>query len=145
MENGVIAGFPMMGVKATLLDGSYHEVDSSDIAFRAAGSIAFRNAASKAVPRLLEPIMDVEVVLPEEYMGEVIADLTSRRGKIAGMFSRSDARIVAATVPLAEMFGYATRLRSLTQGRAVYTMQFSRYSPLPEAIEEQLVNRIRGY
>lgn len=145
MENGVIAGFPMTGVKAILLDGSYHEVDSSDLAFRAAGAIAFREAAKKAKPRLLEPIMNVEVVVPEEYMGEVIGDLTSRRGKIGGMFNRSDARVVAASVPLAEMFGYATELRSLTQGRAVYTMQFSRYEPLPDNLEAQLVSKIRGY
>jgi elongation factor G len=145
MENGVIAGFPMTGVKAILLDGSYHEVDSSDLAFRAAGAIAFREAAKKAKPRLLEPIMNVEVVVPEEYMGEVIGDLTSRRGKIGGMFNRSEARVVAASVPLAEMFGYATELRSLTQGRAVYTMQFSRYEPLPDNLEAQLVSKIRGY
>ncbi len=145
MENGVIAGFPMTGVKATLLDGSYHDVDSSDIAFRAAGSIAFRDAARKAEPKLLEPIMDVEVVVPEEYMGEVMGDLTSRRGRIGGMFNRSEARVVAASVPLAEMFGYATRLRSLTQGRAVYTMQFSKYMPLPQNLEEELVSRIRGF
>lgn len=145
MENGVIAGFPMTGVKAILLDGSYHEVDSSDLAFRAAGAIAFREAAKQAKPRLLEPIMNVEVVVPEEYMGEVIGDLTSRRGKIGGMFNRSDARVVAASVPLAEMFGYATELRSLTQGRAVYTMQFSRYEPLPDNLEAQLVSKIRGY
>jgi elongation factor G len=144
MENGAIAGFPMMGVRVSLLDGTYHDVDSSDIAFRAAGSIAFRNAAMKAGPRLLEPIMDVEVVLPEEYMGDVIGDLTSKRGKIAGMFNRSEARVVAASAPLAEMFGYATRLRSLTQGRAVYSMQFSRYEPLPESLEAQLVSKIRG-
>jgi elongation factor G len=144
MENGAIAGFPMMGIKVSLLDGTYHDVDSSDIAFRAAGSIAFRNAAMKAGPRLMEPIMDVEVVVPEEYMGDVIGDLTSKRGKIAGMFNRADARVVAASAPLSEMFGYATRLRSLTQGRAVYTMQFSRYEPLPESLEAQLVSKIRG-
>jgi elongation factor G len=145
LENGVIAGFPITGVRAVLLDGSYHEVDSSDVAFRAAGAIAFREATRKASPKLLEPIMNVEVVVPEEYMGEVIGDLTSRRGKIGGMFSRSEARVVAASVPLAEMFGYATALRSLTQGRAVYTMQFHRYEPLPANIEEQLVSKIRGY
>jgi elongation factor G len=145
MENGVIAGFPITGVKTTLLDGSYHEVDSSEIAFRAAGAIAFREAAKKAGPKLLEPIMDVEVVVPEEYMGEVIGDLTSRRGKVAGMFTRSDARVIAASVPLAEMFGYATTLRSLTQGRAVYTMQFSKYQALPENLADQLVKKIRGY
>lgn len=145
MENGSIAGFPMTGVKAILLDGSYHDVDSSEIAFRAAAAIAFREAVKKAKPRLLEPIMDVEVVVPEEYMGEVIGHLTGKRGKVAGMFTRSDARVVAASVPLAEMFGYATMLRSLTQGRAVYTMQFSKYEPLPENLAEQLISKIRGY
>ena len=145
MENGVIAGYEMTGVKAVLLDGTYHDVDSSDIAFSAAGSIAFREAARKAEPRLLEPIMDVEVVVPEEYMGDVIGELTSKRGKIGGMFNRAEARVIAASVPLAEMFGYATRLRSLTQGRAVYTMQFSRYEPLPESVEGELVKKIRGY
>jgi len=145
MENGVIAGFPMTGVKAILLDGSYHEVDSSDIAFRAAAAIAFREAARKAGPRLLEPIMHVEIVVPEEYMGDVMGDITSRRGRVGGMFSRSDARVIAASVPLAEMFGYATTLRSLTQGRAVYTMQFAKYEPLPENLEEELVNRMRGF
>src|SRR5215470_933933 len=136
MENGVLAGYPVVDVKATLVDGQYHDVDSSEMAFKIAGAMAFKDLALKAKPRLLEPVMDVEVVVPEEYMGDVIGDLTSRRGRIGGMFQRSEARVIAATVPLAEMFGYATRLRSLTQGRAVYSMQFSRYETLPQSIAE---------
>jgi len=132
LEGGIVAGFPVIDVKAIALDGSYHEVDSSELAFRTAGRMAFREAMRKAGPCVLEPVMDLEVVVPEEYLGDVIADLTARRGKIAGMFTRADARVIAASAPLSEMFGYATRLRSLSQGRASYTMQFSHYSPLPE-------------
>ena len=109
-----------------------------------AGSIAFKEAAAKAGPKLLEPIMDVEVVVPEEYMGDVIGDLSSRRGRIGGMFQRSDARVVAASVPLGEMFGYSTRLRSITQGRAVYSMQFSRYEEMPQSMAEQIVAKVKG-
>ncbi|UCG52285.1 MAG: elongation factor G [Candidatus Latescibacterota bacterium] len=141
---GVLAGYPVLGVTARLIDGSYHEVDSSELAFRMAGSMAARDAMLRAEPVLLEPIMDIEVALPEEYMGDVMSDLTSRRGKIGGMFRRSDAQVVAARVPLAEMFGYATTLRSLTQGRAVYTMQFSRYEKLPKEIAEQLTSSFHG-
>jgi elongation factor G len=144
MSAGVIAGYPMVGVKASLVDGSYHDVDSSEIAFKIAGSMALKEAARKAKPVMLEPIMDVEVVVPQEYMGDVIADLTSRRGKVGGMYQRTDAQVVAARVPLSEMFGYATSLRSLTQGRAVYTMQFSRYKELPQSLAEDLVNRFQG-
>jgi len=144
MSAGVIAGYPMVGVKTSLVDGSYHDVDSSEIAFKIAGSMAFKEAARKAKPVMLEPIMDVEVVVPQEYMGDVISDLTSRRGKIGGMYQRTDAQVVAARVPLSEMFGYATSLRSLTQGRAVYTMQFSRYKELPQSLAEDLVNRFQG-
>jgi elongation factor G len=144
MSAGVIAGYPLVGVKAMLLDGTYHDVDSSEIAFKIAGSMAFKEAASKARPVLLEPIMDVEVVVPQEYMGDVIADLNSRRGKVGGMYQRTDAQVVAARVPLSEMFGYATSLRSLTQGRAVYTMQFSRYEELPKSLAEDLINRFQG-
>ncbi|MGH7727010.1 MAG: elongation factor G [Candidatus Eiseniibacteriota bacterium] len=144
MENGVIAGYPVVDVKATLVDGQYHDVDSSEMAFKIAAMSAFREFAPKAKPRLLEPIMDVEVVVPEEYMGDVIGDLTSRRGRIGGMFQRSDARVIAASVPLAEMFGYATRLRSITQGRAVYSMQFSRYETLPQSIAEEIVAKVKG-
>jgi elongation factor G len=144
MENGVIAGYPVVDIKASLLDGQYHDVDSSEMAFKIAGMNAFRELAERAKPRLLEPIMDVEVVVPEEYMGDVIGDLTSRRGRIGGMFQRSDARVIAASVPLAEMFGYATRLRSITQGRAVYSMQFSRYETLPQSIAEEIVAKVKG-
>jgi elongation factor G len=144
MESGVLAGYPMVGIKATLLDGSFHDVDSSEIAFRVAGSMAMRQGSEKAGPKLLEPIMDVEVVVPEDYLGDVLGDLNAKRGRIVGMFVRSDAQVIAATVPLSEMFGYVNRLRSLTQGRGVYTMQFSRYEPLPEALESQLVSRVRG-
>ena len=144
MENGVIAGYPVVDIKATLVDGQYHDVDSSEMAFKIAGMNAFRELAERAKPRLLEPIMDVEVVVPEEYMGDVIGDLTSRRGRIGGMFQRSDARVIAASVPLAEMFGYATRLRSITQGRAVYSMQFSRYETLPQSMAEEIVAKVKG-
>ncbi|UCH85853.1 MAG: elongation factor G [Candidatus Latescibacterota bacterium] len=141
---GVLAGYPVLGVVVRLIDGSFHEVDSSELAFRMAGSMAAREAMAKAEPVLLEPIMDIEVSLPEEYMGDVMSDLTSRRGRIGGMFRRSDAQVIAARVPLAEMFGYATALRSLTQGRAVYTMQFSRYEILPKDVADQLTNSFHG-
>jgi elongation factor G len=144
MESGVLAGYPVVDVKAILLDGQYHEVDSSEMAFKIAGSMAFKDLAQKAKPRLLEPVMDVEVVVPDEYMGDVIGDLTARRGRIGGMFQRSDARVIAASVPLAEMFGYATKLRSLTQGRAVYSMQFSRYEEMPQSLAEAIVAQVRG-
>ncbi len=144
MLNGVLAGFPVIDVKATLLDGSFHDVDSSEMAFKVAGSMAFKNAALKAKPVILEPIMDVEVVVPEEYMGDVMGDLNSRRGRIRGMFPRKDAQVVAASVPLSEMFGYATRLRSITQGRAIYTMQFSHYHPVPQSIAETIMDKIKG-
>jgi len=141
MESGIIAGYPMTGIKVTLLDGSFHDVDSSELAFKVAGSVALREAAQKAGPRLLEPIMEVEVVIPEDYLGDVLGDLNSRRGQIAGMIHRSNARVIAATAPLAEMFGYVNRLRSLTQGRGVFSMQFSRYEPLPETLESDLLAR----
>ena len=144
MENGIMAGYPVVDVRIELIDGQFHEVDSSEMAFKIAGSMAFKEAAAKASPKLLEPIMDVEVVVPEEYMGDVIGDLSSRRGRIGGMFQRSDARVVAASVPLSEMFGYSTRLRSITQGRAVYSMQFSRYDEMPQAMAEQIVTKVKG-
>jgi elongation factor G len=144
MRTGVLAGYPMVDIKVTLTDGSYHEVDSSEMAFRIAGSMAFKEAVQKAKPRLLEPIFDVEVVVPEEYMGDIIGDLSSRRGRIGGMFTRSEARVIAASVPLAEMFGYATRMRSISQGRAVYSMQFSRYETLPQAVAEEIVAKAKG-
>jgi elongation factor G len=139
LENGIIAGYPMVNVRVTLLGGSYHEVDSSDIAFKAAGSIALREAAMKARPTLLWPIVSVEVVSPEQFVGEVIADLNARGGRIEGTRMRGDGRIVDATVPLGRMFGYATSLRSLTQGRAVYTTQFSHYGEVPQERQEQIL------
>jgi len=138
MENGVLAGYPMVDVRATLLDGKYHEVDSSEIAFKIAGSMAFKEAAERADCVLLEPVMDVEVVTPQEFMGEVIGDLNSRRGKILDMEGRAGAQVIEARVPLASMFGYATRLRSITQGRATYTMQFGAYEPVPLTIFQEL-------
>ena len=144
MECGPLAGYPMVDVKVTLLDGSYHEVDSSEIAFKIAGSLAYKEAVSKASPVLLEPIMAVEVVVPEEFMGEVIGDISSRRGKVLGMDSRPAAQVIEARVPLAEMFGYATDLRSMTQGRATYTMQFSHYEPVPAPISEEISAKAVG-
>ena len=144
MQDGVVAGYPMVDVKVTLLDGSYHEVDSSEMAFKVAGSMAFREAAHKASARLLEPVMDVEAVVPEAYVGEVMGDLSARRGKVGGMFERGDARVVAAHVPLSEMFSYATKLRSMTQGRGIYSMQFSRYDFMPEALAEEVIKKVKG-
>jgi elongation factor G len=144
MANGVLAGYPIVDVKVTLIDGSYHEVDSSDIAFRVAGQMAFRDGAEKARLRLLEPVMDVEVVVPAEYMGDVMGDLTARRGQIGGMFSRADAKVIAASVPLVEMFGYATKMRSITQGRGLYSMQFSRYEPMPENMAQEVIRKVKG-
>jgi elongation factor G len=141
LESGVMAGYPMVDIRVTLIDGSYHEVDSSEIAFRIAGSMALKEGATKASPVLLEPIMSLEVVVPEEFMGEVIGNINSRRGKILGMDSRAGAQVISAHVPLAEMFQYATDLRSMTQGRATYTMQFSHYEPVPAAIAEQITQR----
>ncbi len=143
-ESGALAGYPIVDVKVTLLDGSYHEVDSSEIAFKIAGSLAFKEAVSKASPVLLEPIMAVEVVVPEEFMGEVIGDISSRRGKVLGMDTRPAAQVIDARVPLAEMFGYATDLRSMTQGRATYTMQFSHYEPVPATISEEISAKAVG-
>jgi len=138
MQTGVLAGYPMVDIKVALVYGSYHEVDSSEMAFKIAGSMAFKEGARKASPVLLEPMMDVEVVVPEEYLGQIMGDLNSRRGKIRGFVPRKDAQVVAASVPLGEMFGYATTMRSLTQGRAVYSMQFSHYEPVPQNIAETL-------
>jgi elongation factor G len=143
MENGILAGYPLVNIKMSLLDGSFHEVDSSDMAFQIAGSMAFQEAAKKASPVLLEPQMNVEVVLPDEYLGDVIGDLNSRRGRIHGIGQRSSARLISASVPLSEMFGYATALRSLSQGRATYTMQFSHYDTLPEKMSEELVSGVQ--
>jgi len=138
MKNGVIAGYPIVDVKAKLYDGSYHDVDSDEISFRVAGSMAFQNAARKANPVLLEPIMAVEVITPEEYLGDVMGDLNSRRGKIEGFSARKDAQVIKSYVPLSEMFGYATTLRSMTQGRAIYSMQFDHYSSVPKSISDEI-------
>jgi len=144
MQSGEVAGYPVVDVKAILLDGSYHEVDSSEMAFRIAGSKAFREGMKKCLPILLEPVMDVEVVAPDKYMGEVIGDLNSRRGKILSVLLRSKNRIIKAEVPLAEMFGYATDLRSKTQGRATFTMQFKKYEPTPGRIADEIIERFKG-
>jgi elongation factor G len=144
MQTGVLAGYPVVDMKATLFDGSYHEVDSSEMAFKVAGSMAFKEGCGKAGPQLLEPIMSNEVIVPEEYMGDVIGDLNSRRGRIQGMEARAGAQVITSRVPLAEMFGYATQLRSMTQGRATFTMMFSHYEPVPKQISEEIVARVRG-
>jgi len=144
MESGVLAGYEMTGVKVALTEGSYHEVDSSEMAFKIAGSIGFKEAARRAKPVLLEPVMKVEVVVPEEYMGDVLGDLSARRGHIEGMEKRGSTQILRAKVPLAEMFGYATDLRSRTQGRASYAMHFLRYEPTPPAIAEDVIARVQG-
>ncbi|MFO7293436.1 MAG: elongation factor G [Actinomycetes bacterium] len=141
LENGVLAGYPMVDVRAILVDGSYHEVDSSEMAFRIAGSMALQEAAKRAGVKLLEPVADVEVTTPEEYMGDVIGDLNARRGKVEGMMQRGNSQVVRAQVPIAEMFGYATDLRSKTQGRAVYTMQFNSYQEVPDALAEEIIAR----
>jgi elongation factor G len=144
LENGVLAGYPMVDVKATLVFGSYHDVDSSEMAFKIAGSMAVKEAARMANPILLEPVMEVEVVSPSDFLGDVIGDLSSRRGKIGGMTQRGDAQVVAADVPLAEMFGYSTTLRSMTQGRAVYTMQFDHYEEVPKSIAETIISKAKS-
>ena len=143
-ETGALAGYPVVDVKVTLFDGSYHDVDSSEIAFKIAGSMAFKEATRKASPVLLEPIMSVEVVVPEDFMGDVIGDISSRRGKVLGMDTRPAAQAIDARVPLAQMFGYATDLRSMTQGRATYTMQFSHYEPVPAAVAEGIIAKLDG-
>ncbi len=139
LENGILAGYPMVDVKASLVYGSYHDVDSSEMAFKIAGSMAVKEAARMARPVILEPVMEVEVVAPGEYLGDVIGDLSSRRGKIGGMTQRGEAQVVAATVPLGEMFGYSTTLRSMSQGRAVYSMEFDHYEEVPKAIAEEII------
>ncbi|RMH11636.1 MAG: elongation factor G [Gemmatimonadetes bacterium] len=140
LETGVVAGYPVIDVKVELVDGSYHDVDSSEMAFKIAGSMAIKEAIKRSKPVLLEPIMDVEVVTPSEYMGDIIGDLSSRRGKIGGMTDRGDAQVIGASVPLGEMFGYSTTLRSLSQGRAVYTMQFAHYEEVPQSKAEEIIS-----
>src|SRR5579872_630118 len=144
LEHGILAGYPMSDLKVSLYDGSYHDVDSSEMAFKIAGSMAIKVAAGKAKPVLLEPIMSVEVVVPEDYMGDVIGDLNSRRGRIEGMELRGTSQIIKSSVPLAEMFGYATELRSRTQGRGSFTMHFGRYEEVPAAISEEIVSKVQG-
>jgi elongation factor G len=144
LERGILAGYPITGVRAILYDGSYHDVDSSEMAFKIAGSMAFQEGAKKAGPILLEPIMDVEVVTPEDYAGDVMGDLSRRRGKIQAMEERAGAKVIKAHVPLSEMFGYATQVRSMSQGRASYTMQFLAYEPAPKTISEEVIAKSAG-
>jgi len=144
LKNGVLAGYPLEDIQVELIDGSYHEVDSSEMAFKIAGSMAIQEACKKAGPVLMEPIMAVEIVVPEEYLGEVMGDATSRRGQIQGMTPRRDAQVVNVHVPLANMFGYATDLRSLTQGRAVYTMQFDHYNKIPSSVSDEILEKVKG-
>jgi len=144
MESGVVAGYPMVDARVRLHDGSYHEVDSSEMAFKIAGSMAFKEAARRAKPILLEPVMQVDVVVPDEFMGNVVGDLNSRRGRVVGIEARPTIQMIRADVPLAEMFGYATDLRSATQGRATHTMQFARYEPVPTTIAEEIIARVGG-
>ena len=145
MESGPLAGYEMQDMKVTLIGGSYHEVDSSDIAYRIAAANGFREAVKKAAPILLEPIMEVEVVTPEENMGDVISDLNGRRGNIFGMKKRGDAQIIDAYIPLSNMFGYATALRNVSKGRATYTMQFNYYKEVPTQVSEDILASFRGY
>ena len=144
MEGGVLAGYEMVDIKATLYDGSYHEVDSSEMAFKIAGSMAFKEAARRASPVLLEPVMSVEVVVPDEFMGDIIGDLNSRRGRVEGVEHRAGSQVIKAYVPLSEMFGYATDMRSRTQGRATFSMHFSRYEQAPQSVAEEIVARVQG-
>lgn len=144
LQNGLLAGYPLIDVKARLFDGSYHDVDSSEMAFKIAASMALKAAKTKCRPVLLEPLMKVEVVVPEEYMGDVMGDVTSRRGRVEGMEARGNAQVVRAMVPLAEMFGYATTLRSKTQGRGVYSMVFDHYEEVPKSISEEIIKKQTG-
>jgi elongation factor G len=144
MDNGVMAGYPMVDIRVKVVDGSYHDVDSSEMAFKIAGSMGFKEAVRRASPALLEPIMTIEVIVPEEYMGDIIGDLNSRRGKIQGMGARAGAQIIDGLVPLKEMFGYATDIRSMSQGRATFTMQFAHYDQVPKQIAEEIIAKIQG-
>jgi elongation factor G len=144
MKNGMLAGFPLLDLKARIFDGSYHDVDSNEMAFKIAGSMALKNAKAKCDPAILEPIMKVEVTVPEEYMGDIMGDVTSRRGRVEGMEARGNAQIVKAMVPLAEMFGYATSLRSRTQGRGTYSMHFDHYEEVPKSISEEIIKKSAG-
>ena len=144
MQYGYLAGFPLVNIKATVLDGQYHEVDSSEMAFKIAGSQALKEAVAKAKPVLLEPLMAVEITTPEEYMGEVIGDINSRRGQVNAMEDRSGAKVVKATVPLSQMFGYVGDLRSKTQGRANYTMIFDSYGEVPSSVAQEIIAERTG-
>ncbi|HET6667402.1 MAG TPA: elongation factor G, partial [Intrasporangium sp.] len=144
MQYGVLAGYPLVGIKATLVDGGYHDVDSSEMAFKIAGSMVLKEAVRQANPVLLEPMMAVEVRTPEDYMGEVIGDINARRGHIQGMDDISGAKVVRAVVPLSEMFGYVGDLRSKTQGRASFSMEFDSYSEVPKAVAEEIIKKTRG-
>ncbi|MDP6772353.1 MAG: elongation factor G, partial [Anaerolineales bacterium] len=144
MKNGILAGYPIEDIKVTLTYGSYHDVDSSEMAFKIAGSMAFKEAAKKASPTILEPVMALEVVMPDDYLGSVMGNVTSRRGNVKGTTPRNDVQVLEADVPLSEMFGYATELRSMTQGRAVFTMQFSHYAEAPAFVREQIVEKFQG-
>jgi elongation factor G len=144
LEGGILAGYPMVDVKAIVYDGSYHDVDSNEMAFKIAGSMAFKEAARKASPVLLEPVMAVEVVTPEDYAGAIMGDLSSRRGRIEGMEHRAGSQVISAIVPLAEMFGYATQMRSSTQGRAEYSMHFARYEEAPRSVSEEIIAKVQG-
>jgi elongation factor G len=144
MSNGPVAGYPIEDIKVELVDGSYHDVDSSEMAFKVAGSMGFKDGAAKSKPFLMEPIMSLEVVVPDQYLGDVIGDLNSHRADVEGINPRSDAQVIAAKIPLSETFGYATRLRSLTQGRAVFTLQFANFREVPKSVMEEIVARIQG-
>jgi elongation factor G len=144
LNNGVLAGYPVVDVRVAVVDGSYHEVDSSEMAFKVAASMAFKSGAQKAGTVLLEPVMKVEVTVPEEYMGDVIGDISGRRGRIEGMEPRGGSQVISAKVPLSAMFGYATELRSRSQGRGTYSMEFSHYEEVPKALAEEIVAKIRG-
>jgi elongation factor G len=144
LQGGVVAGYPVIDIKATLIDGSYHEVDSSEMAFKIAGSMAAKDGVVKADPAILEPVMKVEVTTPEDFMGDVIGNLNSKRGQIDGIDERASSRVIRAHVPLAEMFGYATELRSMTQGRAAYSMEFSRYAEVPTNLANELIAKSKS-
>ena len=144
LKNGIIAGYPIEDVRVELIYGSYHDVDSSEMAFKIAGSMAIQEGCKKAAPKLMEPIMSVEVIVPDEYLGDVMGDLNSRRGKIGGMEQRKDAQVVSAHVPLSSMFGYVTDLRSITQGRAVFHMEYSNYQKVPSSIESEILEKVHG-
>jgi len=141
MDRGILAGYPLVDLEVTLLDGSYHEVDSSEMAFKIAASLGFKDAAKRALPVLLEPLMSLDVLVPEDHLGEVIGDLNSRRAKILSIDSQDGTHVLASEVPLAEMFGFATDLRSKTQGRATFTMRFRRYGPVPKQIDQEIISK----